>query len=166
VVVLLGAGLVAWFVVRKRGEGFQLPGGRELQVIGTTRVGGRWLVALVRVPGRTLVVGASEKGLSLLSEIRDEGDDQLDALPEGLSRQLVDAKALLGASGAAETAGRGGRASAAAGAPFESLLSEMIRNNPGAVPTGSDSARGGQSPLESPEARALRARLQRQQPMP
>jgi flagellar biogenesis protein FliO len=173
VAVLLGAGLVAWFVVRRRGTGLGGLGGRDqLQVIGTTRVGGRFLVALVRVPGRTLVVGASDKGLSLLSEIRDAGDDQLEALPDGVVR---DAQGLLGAAPEAPRGLGDGGARGRGGAPFDNLLSEMLRGGQGAgygpsvgaAPGGAEPGpRGGQSPLESPEARALRARLQRQQPSP
>jgi flagellar biogenesis protein FliO len=166
VIVLLGAALVGWYVIRRRAGGLNGLARDQLQVLGSVNVGGRYLVAMVRVPGRTLVVGATDKGLSLLSEIRDEGDDRLPALPEGLSR---DPSGLFGGSpessrGPIEGAGRGRNA----GGPFDSVLFDMLRNGQlaGSPGPGEPPPRGGGSPVESPEARALRARLQRQQPLP
>jgi flagellar biogenesis protein FliO len=72
VTVLAGLG-IAFVLMRKR----QLAGKHRtaptMSLLGQLRIGGRWQVALVKVPGKTLVLGATDKGLNLLSTL-DDGD--------------------------------------------------------------------------------------------
>lgn len=69
--VLVG-GVGAWFVMRRRQLGKKGPAAKALSLVGTVKVAGRWQVALVKVPGKTLVLGATDKGLSLLSELDED----------------------------------------------------------------------------------------------
>jgi len=74
--LLLAAAGAAWLLARqRRGQGGRAAALRGLEVIQTLRLGGRFQVALVRAPGRLLVLGLSDKGVTLLTEL-DE-----DALP-------------------------------------------------------------------------------------
>lgn len=74
--LLLAAAGAAWLLARQRkGQGGGAAALRGLEVIQTLRLGGRFQVALVRAPGRLLVLGLSDKGVTLLTEL-DE-----DALP-------------------------------------------------------------------------------------
>ena len=74
--LLLAAAGAAWLLARQRkGHGGRAAALRGLEVIQTLRLGGRFQVALVRAPGRLLVLGLSDKGVTLLTEL-DE-----DALP-------------------------------------------------------------------------------------
>lgn len=69
--LLCGAAAIAWHW-RGRRPGLTGPGASDtLEVVCQRRLGGRWQVALMRVQGRLLVVGAGEKGLSLLAELDD-----------------------------------------------------------------------------------------------
>ncbi|TNF36079.1 MAG: hypothetical protein EP329_05560 [Deltaproteobacteria bacterium] len=52
-----------------------------LELLGTLAVGDRWQVALVRVPGKTLVLGTTSHGLSLLTTLGDD-EDVVEAIPE------------------------------------------------------------------------------------
>ncbi|MCB9787826.1 MAG: flagellar biosynthetic protein FliO [Deltaproteobacteria bacterium] len=72
--VMAGAGWV--FLRDRRGRGGLL---REspLELIASVRLGGRWPVSLVRVPGRLLVVGATDNGIALLTELDDELEDEV-----------------------------------------------------------------------------------------
>jgi len=85
VIILLIAGAAAFYFMKK-GAPKAAAGKRndnKLELLHSIRVGGRWQVALVRVPGKTLVLGATEKGLSLLTALDlDESidEDPLDVL--------------------------------------------------------------------------------------
>lgn len=68
----LVVGLVAWYLTRRRQQGKSGGATKALSLIGTVKIAGRWQVALVKVPGKTLVLGATDKGLSLLSELDDD----------------------------------------------------------------------------------------------
>ncbi|MFO0748840.1 MAG: flagellar biosynthetic protein FliO [Myxococcota bacterium] len=74
-VILIGGVVALAFWKRKKERPSKLS--NQLAVLGQVRVAGRWSVALVRVPGKTLVLGATDKGLSLLSSI-DDSDPTLD----------------------------------------------------------------------------------------
>jgi len=90
VLLLVAGGAAAFFIKRnnkpaapsKRGD-------TTLKVVNSVRVAGRWQVALVQVPGKTLVLGATDKGLSLLTTL--EPDEDLDAfeLPEQTTEMPV-----------------------------------------------------------------------------
>ena len=49
--------------------------GRNLEVLDTLRLGGRWQVSLVSAPGRLLVLGASSQEVTLLAELPLENGD-------------------------------------------------------------------------------------------
>ena len=72
--LLGGAGFLAY---RKKQEDIQQDGDLTLEVASTIRIGAKWQVSLVRVPGRILVVGATERGLELLTELYPEGDEEV-----------------------------------------------------------------------------------------
>jgi len=73
VLAVLIAALGALAYLKRRGRGLGGPSARkELSLLGSLRLGGRAQVLLVRVPGRTLVLGSTEKGLNLLSTLDDD----------------------------------------------------------------------------------------------
>ena len=71
--LLGGAGLLAY---RKKQEDLAQGNDLTLEVASTIRVGAKWQISLIRVPGRILVVGATERGLELLTELYPEGDEE------------------------------------------------------------------------------------------
>lgn len=85
VTVLGGLGL-AWVFMRKRQTAGKNKDGPAMSLVGQLRVGGRWQVALVKVPGKTLVLGATDKGLNLLTTI-EEGDLEAQAELRRLDRE-------------------------------------------------------------------------------
>lgn len=84
VTVLGGLGL-AYVFMRKRQTAQKGKDGPAMSLVGQLRVGGRWQVALVKVPGKTLVLGATDKGLNLLTTI-EEGDLEAQAELRRLDR--------------------------------------------------------------------------------
>lgn len=68
----LVVGVLAWYLTRRRNQGKSGGASKALSLVGTVKIAGRWQVALVKVPGKTLVLGATDKGLSLLSELDDD----------------------------------------------------------------------------------------------
>lgn len=69
--LLLGAAaLLAWWL-QKRTNARKGAGGLDttVEVLSSTRIAGRFQISLVRVPGAILVVGVSDKGLTLLTEL-------------------------------------------------------------------------------------------------
>jgi len=77
VTVLAGLG-IAFVFMRKRQLAGKEGKAPTMSLVGQLRIGGRWQVALVKVPGKTLVLGATDKGLSLLSTL-DDGDVEAQA---------------------------------------------------------------------------------------
>jgi len=75
---VLGAG--ALLVAKKKGGVFGDASTKRLAVVETARVGGRFQVALVKAPGRLLVLGASEKGLTLLTELEPDALEDEDSM--------------------------------------------------------------------------------------
>ncbi len=75
---------------KRRAFGFGDKGTQRLSVLETARIGGRFQVALVQAPGRVLVLGTSEKGLTLLTELEPEALDGPISLP--LSTQPPDSQ--------------------------------------------------------------------------
>ena len=71
---LLGA--AGFLAYRKKQDEISQAGDLTLEVASTIRVGAKWQVSLIRVPGRVLVVGATERGLELLTELYPEGDEE------------------------------------------------------------------------------------------
>ena len=70
---LVGIVLIALWLKRRRGN---VPGGRKtatIETIATSRLFGKHAISLVRVPGQILVLGASDKGMTLLTQL-DEAD--------------------------------------------------------------------------------------------
>lgn len=98
---ILGGGALAWFLLRRRQGRVGPSASNSLSLMGSVRVAGRWQVALVKVPGKTLVLGATEKGLTLLSELDEDAlletaADEPDAATGGMrQRQPTDADELL-----------------------------------------------------------------------
>ena len=79
VVLLLVAGVAALMFLKRKGSAAlatKRGDAYALKVVSTVRVAGRWQVALVKVPGKTLVLGTTDKGLSLLTTLDPE--DELD----------------------------------------------------------------------------------------
>lgn len=68
-------GGVGFFTYRKKREQLIANPNLTLEVASTIRVGNRWQVSLVRVPGKILVVGSTDKGLELLTELYTDGDE-------------------------------------------------------------------------------------------
>ncbi|HIA03161.1 MAG TPA: hypothetical protein EYN06_00770 [Myxococcales bacterium] len=68
--LLLLTGVGLWLKKRANSSVGNNKGG-TIETIATARVAGKHVISLVRVPGRILVVGMGEKGLSLLTEIDD-----------------------------------------------------------------------------------------------
>lgn len=91
VTVLGGLGL-AWVFMRKRQTAKHGKDGPAMSLVGQLRVGGRWQVALVKVPGKTLVLGATDKGLNLLTTI-EEGDLEAQAELRRLDRESTPSSA-------------------------------------------------------------------------
>jgi flagellar biogenesis protein FliO len=80
IVLLVAGGAAIYFM--KKGSGPRVNAkrsGKQLEILSSVRVAGRWQVALVKVPGKTLVLGATEKGLTLLTtlDVDDDLDDEL-----------------------------------------------------------------------------------------
>ena len=71
--LLLGGAAIAAFYLQKRGrrKGDGTPS-TTLEVVSSIRVAGRYQVALIRVPGSMLVVGVTDKGLTLLTELPED----------------------------------------------------------------------------------------------
>jgi flagellar biogenesis protein FliO len=180
VLTLLVGGAAGLLLMRKKstGKAAKTP---TLAVLGQVRVAGRWQVALVKVPGKTLVLGATEKGLSLLSTIDAEDaveagldddelvaavreDDRVDigrrtppparpdtARPE-TGRSAIDPRTAY-----IRTDTRG-----SANEPFGRLLDELTRGTgPQTGPMAPPLA--ARDRMKTPEAQALRARLERYQ---
>ena len=91
VMLLLLAGVAVW--LRRRAA--RTPGlavAPTIETLCTTRVAGKHAVSLIRVGGRILVVGVSEKSLTLLTEL-DDGEIEA-AKPQGTradkSQNLMD----------------------------------------------------------------------------
>jgi len=91
--VLLGLFLVTIVVFslwmkRRKGGGAKLRRSATIETIATNRVFGKHAISLVRVPGRVLVLGSTDKGMSLLTEIsaeafsRDMKDDDTADAPD------------------------------------------------------------------------------------
>ncbi len=183
ILTLLVGGALGLMLMKSKRPGAKGGKAPVLEVLGQVRVAGRWQVALVKVPGKTLVLGANEKGLNLLSTIDAEDaieagldDDELvaavtadDRIDVGRSRPRPDA-----ALGRSETPRPGPDARLQSPAdprtayartdtrsspsePFGRLLDELTR---GAPATGPSAAR---DRVKTDEAQALRARLERYQ---
>ena len=73
--VLLGAAFAIHVLNQKNTADTPQPADNTLELASTIRLGGRWQVSLIRVPGRMLVVGATENGLNLLAELDPETDN-------------------------------------------------------------------------------------------
>lgn len=180
---LLGAGVAAlWFLRKKgaKGGGKRAP---DLELLGSLRVGGRWQVSLVRVPGKTLVLGATDKGLTLLATL-GEGDDAVTA--EAVAWPEVDEGELLGYASppaaprapapapdldlTGSSAGffnrlldqLAGEAAPSAATPSQAAGAEP---RPAAATTGVGRAIPARERPPTPQAEALRARLERVQRM-
>jgi flagellar biogenesis protein FliO len=186
--VLAGLGL-AFMVMRKRQGDKRGKAAPAMSLIGQLRVAGRWQVALVKVPGKTLVLGTTDKGLSLLSTLED-GDVEAQAELAALDRKPVtdDLAALVGDDDRVNvrTPSRQGPPSDLLGAlaplgplpprtplteprrssePFGRLLEELTRDTPKAAATTVTGPIPGafRDRMKTPEAQALRARLERYQ---
>ena len=89
VMLLLLAGVAVW-LKRRAARTPGLAQAPTIETIATTRVAGKHAVSLIRVGGRVLVVGVSEKSLTLLTEL-DEGEIEA-AVPKrtNQSQNLMD----------------------------------------------------------------------------
>jgi flagellar biogenesis protein FliO len=79
--MLLGAAAFGALVLMKKRQKTNEGGRPLLAVLNTVRIGGKHQLSLIEVPGKLLVVGVTEKGLSTLAEINQE-------LPEEPSENL------------------------------------------------------------------------------
>lgn len=168
--VLIG-GAVAWLILRRRQSGPGASGDKAIALVGSVRVAGRWQVALVRVPGKTLVVGATDKGLSLLSEL-DE-DVALESLPDEprladparrqpeAAAPIISPRTVIDRVATDRGLGAPARTSRPTTAPpqesFSQLLDQLTRSG------GAPAAPAQRDRLKTDEAIALRARLERHQ---
>lgn len=83
-ILLLGG--VAWYLRRRRGGGGRgARGARSIDIITAKRIGPRQSLLLVDVGGQTILIGATEKGMSRLAMI--PGEDETDTLIE---EELID----------------------------------------------------------------------------
>ncbi|MCC6623440.1 MAG: flagellar biosynthetic protein FliO [Deltaproteobacteria bacterium] len=180
--LVLAGGVVALVAWRKKKAGATARPHAELAVLSQVRVAGRWSVALVKVPGKTLVLGATDKGLSLLSTL---GEDDI---PGTTDEERDEERAFEPGAGRA-SAGAPPRPPLPASStePFGRLLDQLARTDreassrdvaretsrdplrdppPVREPTGQGFGVGAyRDRMKTPEANALRARLERfQQP--
>jgi len=180
-VLVLAGGVLALVLWRKRKQGASASPKAELAVLSQVRVAGRWSVALVKVPGKTLVLGATDKGLSLLSTL---GEDDI---PGATDEEREEERAF--EPGTYQAAARAPARDpgvpprpplpASSTEPFGRLpeqLARTDRDSPSGDPlrdappireTGGSAVGVGayRERLKTPEANALRARLERfQQP--
>ncbi|MGM0578365.1 MAG: flagellar biosynthetic protein FliO [Myxococcota bacterium] len=72
VALLVAAGAVFVHLRSRKGSGGE-DDAERLEVLSSVRLAGKWPVSLVRVPGRVLVVGATDKGVTLLAELEPDG---------------------------------------------------------------------------------------------
>jgi flagellar biogenesis protein FliO len=68
--LLAASGMAFWMVRRREQSDKSL---HALNVVSQVKLGGRWQVSLVEVPGRLLVVGTTDKGVTLLTELTPDG---------------------------------------------------------------------------------------------
>jgi flagellar biogenesis protein FliO len=78
--VFLGG--IAWYVKRRRGKGGVGRPTPRIDVVSAKRIGPRQSLLLIEVGGKTLLVGATEKGMSRLATI--EAESLTEELAEGL----------------------------------------------------------------------------------
>ena len=146
--------------MRRRQQGKTSAGAPALSLVGSVRVAGRWQVALVKVPGKTLVLGATDKGLSLLSELDDDVEpaerDELvarirddDTIAFGEPRRPDNRVTTDRERGRLRPPG------VAPSEPFSRLLDELAKSPPAPTPV--------RERPQTDEALALRARLERHQ---
>jgi len=159
---VLAGGVGALLLWKKKKAGAPNKPHTELAVVGQVRVAGRWSVALVKVPGKTLVVGATDKGLSLLSTIGEE-DIPGDSADERLEEQAFEPASARGVdyqtSRAVPPRPPMPGSPASSTEPFGRLLDQLVRSEREAPPAARER-------MKTPEASALRARLERYQTGP
>lgn len=85
---VLGLGGAVFVYLRDRRGGRRAERANPLELIASVRLGGKWPVSLVRVPGRILVIGATDSGIALLAELDDDLDDEVVADADGGSDDL------------------------------------------------------------------------------
>lgn len=66
------AGGAMYYAKRKQKVAGPLKQSRTMSLVDTLRLGGRYSISLVHVPGRLLVIGSSEKGMNLLTEMTEQ----------------------------------------------------------------------------------------------
>ena len=65
------AGGAMYYAKRKQKTTGPLKQSRTMSLVDTLRLGGRYSISLVHVPGRLLVIGSTDKGMNLLTEISE-----------------------------------------------------------------------------------------------
>ena len=65
------AGGAMYYAKRKQKATGPLKQIRTMSLVDTLRLGGRYSISLVHVPGRLLVIGSTEKGMNLLTEMSE-----------------------------------------------------------------------------------------------
>ena len=118
--ILLGLFLVtivvfALWMKRRRGGAVLQRRSASIETIATTRVLGKHAISLVRVPGRVLVLGSTDKGMSLLTELSEEA----------FNREMK----------------KDDSADAANGNDFSRRLERLYEDFPGSSPAGSETSR-------------------------
>jgi flagellar biogenesis protein FliO len=66
------AGGAMYYAKRKQKVDGPLKQSRTMSLVDTLRLGGRYSISLVHVPGRLLVIGSTEKGMNLLTEMSEQ----------------------------------------------------------------------------------------------
>jgi flagellar biogenesis protein FliO len=65
------AGGAMYYAKRKQKVDGPLKQSRTMSLVDTLRLGGRYSISLVHVPGRLLVIGSTDKGMNLLTEMSE-----------------------------------------------------------------------------------------------
>jgi len=80
--LLLGGAAFGALVLTKKKQNAGPAGRPLLSVLNTVRIGGKHQLSLVEVPGKLLVIGVTEKGLTTLTEIEREAETQVAEIKE------------------------------------------------------------------------------------
>jgi flagellar biogenesis protein FliO len=80
--LLLGGAAFGALILSKKKQKAGTDSRPLLSVLNTVRIGGKHQLSLIEVPGKLLVIGVTEKGLTTLTEIPQENKPQSADIPE------------------------------------------------------------------------------------